>query len=391
MRFAERYIESAVAIIQTYDASIPFHHFIKQHFAANKKFGSKDRRSISHACYCYYRLGQLLNNIPVAEKIKAGIFLCTSEPDNWSSAFDEEWLRNWKSVDEKIQFIKSKYSFNEQEIFAWQNELSDALDKPAFTLSHLTQPDLYLRIRPGKERKVIEQLTKAGINLQQNNNCIALPNATRIENIVELNKDVVVQDLSSQSIAEFLPTINGKLSTVKVWDCCAASGGKSILAYDVFKNIELSVSDIRPSIIKNLKKRFAEAGIKEYKSFVADMASENPGLEFLNPGFGLIICDAPCSGSGTWGRTPEQLTFFKTEKISYYSQLQKKIAANAIPYLDKNGYFLYITCSVFKEENEEVVEFIKSNFHLEILKMELLQGYAAKADTMFAALLGKAE
>jgi 16S rRNA (cytosine967-C5)-methyltransferase len=50
---------------------------------------------------------------------------------------------------------------------------------------------------------------------------------------------------------------------------------------------------------------------------------------------------------------------------------------------------LYITCSVFKKENEEVVEFIQGNSELELIKMELLKGYDKKADTMFAALFKK--
>ena len=55
--------------------------------------------------------------------------------------------------------------------------------------------------------------------------------------------------------------------------------------------------------------------------------------------------------------------------------------------LNNNGYFLYITCSVFKKENEAIVDFIKQQFHLELIKMELLKGYDKKADTMFAALI----
>ena len=57
--------------------------------------------------------------------------------------------------------------------------------------------------------------------------------------------------------------------------------------------------------------------------------------------------------------------------------------------LEPEGYLLYITCSVFKKENEEVVEFIKEKFNLHIIKMELLKGYDKKADTMFAALMKK--
>jgi 16S rRNA (cytosine967-C5)-methyltransferase len=57
--------------------------------------------------------------------------------------------------------------------------------------------------------------------------------------------------------------------------------------------------------------------------------------------------------------------------------------------LKPGGSLLYITCSVFKKENEEMVEYINEKFHLQLVKMELLRGYELKADTMFAALLKK--
>ena len=77
------------------------------------------------------------------------------------------------------------------------------------------------------------------------------------------------------------------------------------------------------------------------------------------------------------------------EKIETYSVLQKKIVSNVIPQIRPGGMFIYITCSVFKKENEENVYFIKENFHLELKQMEILKGYDQKADSMFVAVLQK--
>jgi 16S rRNA (cytosine967-C5)-methyltransferase len=52
----------------------------------------------------------------------------------------------------------------------------------------------------------------------------------------------------------------------------------------------------------------------------------------------------------------------------------------------KNGCFLYITCSVFEKENEEVVSFIQNNLPLQLIAREYLKGYDEKADTLFVAL-----
>ncbi len=70
-----------------------------------------------------------------------------------------------------------------------------------------------------------------------------------------------------------------------------------------------------------------------------------------------------------------------------YAALQRKVAANAVRYLQKGSYFLYITCSVFEAENEAVVHYLKNKFKLEVMKTELLTGYDKHADTLFAALL----
>ena len=68
---------------------------------------------------------------------------------------------------------------------------------------------------------------------------------------------------------------------------------------------------------------------------------------------------------------------------------KKKIISNILPALKNNGYLLYITCSVFKQENEEVVEFIEQKLGLQKIKLQLIKGYSNRADTMFATLFKK--
>jgi 16S rRNA (cytosine967-C5)-methyltransferase len=212
-----------------------------------------------------------------------------------------------------------------------------------------------------------------------------------------------VQDYNSQRISEFLEVAGHSLrkesniagtrsSILKIYDCCAASGGKSILAYDYLRPIDLTVSDVRKSILVNLEKRFSVAGITNYSAFVKDLTVINPKPETQNPKpktFDLVICDAPCTGSGTWSRTPEQLYYFRKQRIGHYRDLQLSILSNVVNLLNQNGFLLYITCSVFREENENVIEYINQQEDVELVKMELLRGYDKRADTLFAALLQK--
>lgn len=388
MRF-QSYFNTAIKIINAYDGAIPLSHFLKKYFSENKKHGSTDRKFITQACYNYYRLGFALKNIPVEERLKISIFLCNENAGGWKDLYDSDWIEEWdEALEKRISFIQSQFSFSVDDIFPF-NDVSNDLEKVDFALSHLIQPNVFLRIRNHQQENIFNVLHQHQISFEQiNDDCIAVANATKVDDIFKIDKEVVIQDYSSQRIKQFLSIIKSEIpdekSEIKTWDCCAGSGGKSILAYDVLQNINLTVSDVRSSIIHNLKERFKKAGIKNYKSFIADIS--NAKFEIANLKFDLIICDAPCTGSGTWSRTPEQLFFFEPEKINYYQSLQKNIVAHAIKHLNRQSYFLYITCSVFKNENEDIVEFIQQHFQFTLIKSELLKGYDKKADTMFAAL-----
>ena len=387
MRF-QYYFNTAILLLRQYDGAVPLVHFLKLYFSQHKKHGSKDRKLITHLCYTYFRLGHAIKEHGIEDRLKVALFVCSESAGEWQVLFDKEWIANWDSeLQKRIAFIQSIYSsFSVSTIFPWMDELSEGIDPDQFIISHFIQPDLFLRIRPGKEKIVLQKLSAEQIPIKQiTETCLALPNASKIDTVLEMDKEVVVQDYSSQRIGEFISSVVSRESSVSVWDCCAASGGKSLLAFDVLGNIDLTVSDIRPSILQNLKQRFERAGIKKYQSQIINLSNS----KLQTPNFKFILCDAPCSGSGTWSRTPEQLYFFTVDKIAEYAALQKKIVGNTIPNLADGGHFLYITCSVFRKENEDIVAMIENEYPLQLVKSELSKGYSLKADSMFAALFVK--
>src|SRR4030095_7032758 len=336
-----------------------------------------------------FRMGKTVMNTSPEEKILTALFLCSDKPNEILAAFMPEWNDKFDlPINEKVLIVNS--SILVQKVFPWKDELSEGIDHEKFCESFLIQPDLFLRLRPEKEKMVKQKLQQAGMQFTiLSGSCLALPNASKVDDVIELDTEAVIQDYSSQQTGSFISSAIASLQHKKpsVWDCCAASGGKSIMMYDINPDIALSVSDVREGILINLKKRFGKAGIKKYKSFVADISGKNFKPQTTN--FKLIVADVPCTGSGTWSRTPEQLYFFDERKIETYSVLQKKIVSNAIPQLQTGGIFIYITCSVFKKENEGNVDFIKENFHLELTQMEVLKGYDKKADSMFVAVFKK--
>lgn len=377
------YLNSAEKIISAYDAQVPFASYIKNYFSKNKKYGSGDRKSIASICYSYFRTGHLLNKNCSHDNLLMAVFLCTDKPNKIIDELKPQWSNQMPlSIEDKLQLITPSQKI--EAAFPWINQLDKNCNTKKFCTSFFQQPALFIRVRPGQKNSVIHKLNQAGIPyLQKENDCVQLATGLNIETVIALDKEAVVQDYNSQKVLDYLRSPHQLSETeINVWDCCAASGGKSILAHDILQGkCALTMSDIRPGIIDNLKKRLAKAGVK-HSSFITDLTQPVK----LHKQFDIIICDAPCTGSGTWSRTPEQLYFFNPEAINEFSNLQKKIVTNVLPHIKAGGLFFYITCSVFKKENQDVTAYIQQKFNLVKLTEINLYGYDQMADSMFVSV-----
>jgi 16S rRNA (cytosine967-C5)-methyltransferase len=321
----------ASKLLEAYDGQEPLANYLKKYFAANKKHGSRDRKSISAFCYASFR---------------------------------EHFKR----------FPLEKY-------------ISKQIDIPTFIASHKVQPLLFIRIRPWQKEKVIQKLHAAQIQFkQESENCLSFANSTSLQNILELNKEAVIQDRNSQALSSLLKLVPTSIDNViNVWDACAASGGKSILMYDFMDNIKIHVTDVRDSILHNCEKRLQEAGIRPASVQVVDLTFPFD----IKKQFDFVFADVPCSGSGTWGRTPEQLNYFKEPQLDKYIKLQAQIVQNLIPAIKVNGHLLFVTCSVYEKENEQNVAAIIATGKFKLVNEQYFEGYKQQADTLFGALLQK--
>jgi 16S rRNA (cytosine967-C5)-methyltransferase len=388
--YFHRYVSYAASLLSNYNGETPFHLYLKQYFSANKKHGSGDRRIITSLCYDRFRLGLAVSaSLDTNEQILLSYFLIETKPSSLLAQLKPEWNEKIElPVAVKLQIVKNLV--DQEKIFPFSNELSDQIDQQKFSCSFLNQPKLFIRIRPGFQHSVTNKLSVAEIPFEKISElCLAFSNKEKVNAILDIDREAVIQDYNSQRTGDFLIKYFPKETPgISVWDCCAASGGKSILAFDLLKNIKLTVTDTRKNILENLKLRFLKAGIKNYESFVANLSApfDLPLPEFSPD---LIIADVPCSGSGTWGRTPEQLSYFSKKSISKYASVQQNIVQNAAAKLKAGGYFLYITCSVFKLENEENIDFIQKQLQLKLVENKYLKGYEMQADTLFAALFIK--
>lgn len=156
---------------------------------------------------------------------------------------------------------------------------------------------------------------------------------------------VELQDVASQAIVDLLPLAPGQT----VLDYCAGGGGKA-LAIAARTGGQVLASDVDAGRMRDLPLRAERAG--------ADIVP----LPAPTGQHDLVLCDAPCSGSGAWRRSPEAKWALIPDRLQALVALQRDILTKAQRHVRAGGTLAYATCSVLDEENSEQVDgFIRAN------------------------------
>lgn len=386
------YINTAQNILSSYKFEQPFYVFLKSFFKRNKKYGSRDRKVISNLCFSFFRIGDAANSLDFHDQVIVGYFLTHDYDNGLLSVLKSDWVdaANSSLVD-KIELVKVSFpDFNEKKLFPGIELISNGIDEKSMEFHHFHQPDFFIRVRPGKRKLIEKRLIENNISFKSIGDvAIKVAAGVDLNGLIEIDKDAVVQDLSSQGTIDYFPFFNE--SQISIWDACAGSGGKSIMSADIYRNCRLYVSDIREDILDELARRFTSAGISPISLFCTDLqqslSKQVVDAHLPDGGVDLIIADVPCTGSGTWGRSPEWLKGFDLSLIDAYQSRQKNILTQLPIHLKPNGYLLYITCSVFRQENEEVTDSFKTLSGLKLIKQGVV--HQQGGDYLFAALFRK--
>lgn len=379
----------SLEVIRDYDFSVPLHRWLVTYFRENKKLGSRDRRGIRELVYSYFRIGKCLAEESEIFRMQTALFLTQFV----HSGFIKELLsdsiyasEDYLALEQRIDFVvKNVPSFDVGCLFPFESTLSAGVDRNLLQVSQLQQPLVWIRIRP-------EFISQVSAELELNDvvpaifyapGILGLPQALNLDQLKTFAKGYFeIQDLSSQLTVDLYQPKPGE----SWWDCCAASGGKSLLLLDRQPDIRLTVSDIRRTSLQNLTERFKRNGYRTSNMFVADLSRADVA-EIENRKFDGILVDAPCSGSGTWSRTPEMAVAFNESQLPILHQVQRTILGTASKFVRPGGKLIYMTCSVFAAENEEVIHSLLQEGDFELDEVKLFQGSEKRADTLFAARL----
>ncbi len=142
----------------------------------------------------------------------------------------------------------------------------------------------------------------------------------------------------------------------RVWDCCAAPGGKTLVLAARLPEAEVLATDVsakRMGLMQGRLRRVAAAA--RVTTAVADAVGMATVGKTAGE-FDLILCDVPCSGTGTLGRNPEIRLRLEESELARQAARQREILTAALERLAPGGRLVYSTCSLEPEECERVVE-----------------------------------
>lgn len=387
-------IRRVESLVQEYTFDEPLARYLKSYFALHRNMGARDRRETREWVFNYFRMGRSLPERDFITRLGVAGFLCSDhEYPSLTYLLSKFPVLKTENItlplEDKINCVISHYpDFNVADIFPFSEELSEAVDKNCYYRSFLKQPFVWIRVRKKFIEDVKTELREKQLEFIQDASqplAFAFGNSASLNTLNSFEKGwFEIQDLNSQKTGWFFHPKEGE----KWWDACAASGGKSLLLKDLEPGVDLLATDNRDSILTNLKLRMLKAGIGGFKVENLDLlhtsGSDSRKL------FDGIIADVPCSGSGTWARTPENLSGFRQEVIlKHFVPLQRKIVTNLTFSLKNSGILVFITCSIFEKENEGNIHFFEKNLGLQCISSSYLQGAESGADTLYVARLKK--
>lgn len=193
------------------------------------------------------------------------------------------------------------------------------------------------------------------------------------------SKEWYIQNSTPVFLMEELSEVSESPTTIL--DLCASPGGKLLLAHDLFPSASLVANDVSEAKMAKVKENLDKYNVRA--EYTIGKAEEFPS----GKKYDLVIADVPCSNSGVFHKRAEARWRFEKENLLPLVQLQKEILSKAYELLSPGGQIWYLTCSIVKEENEDLVATFARDKHLEIVKMCKVLPNLQGSDGGFGAVL----
>lgn len=378
-------------------ASTPADQQVTAYFRARRYAGSKDRRWVSEFVYrCLRRKGELdwfaetlaldagsrtagLLSLILFDKIDVGDiandYFGGSHGLADLSAGEEQALAAASSLDTALIPPHAAANFPE-----WIADLllaQYAEDAGPLMAAYQQRAPVTLRVNSLKTDREEAQRLLAADDIDVTPTTIS-PDGL----ILNSRRNISRHQLLDQGLAEMqdeAAQISARLADVQpgmqVVDYCAGGGGKSLaLAALMQSQGKIQAFDINARRMRDIKSRSRRATTDIIEPLV--ISGNDSDIELLEPLIAQIprvFVDAPCSGSGTWRRQPDQKWNLTAERLDELTALQQDILSRASMLVAPGGRLIYATCSIFNAENEIQVEaFLKQHPDYKIVPVSKL-------------------
>jgi len=309
---------------------------------------------------------RFLNKIPDYAAVDEAVELARNHSGGKSAGFVNAVLRNFLRGKDRVIGLAPKaesvaglavtYSHPEWLVKRWIDEFGAEAAKTLMRANN-ERATLVLRVNYLKctKEKLLDRFLEAGIKAEatqwspQGISVLSGPAVDKLPGFAE--GYFQIQGEASQLVTYLVSPLSGE----RILDACAAPGGKSTHVGEFMKDEgELVAIDISARGIAKIRENAARLGLKSLRVLSADASAELAD-KFRKP-YDRVLVDAPCSGLGTLRGHPEIKWHRDENDIRRLSRLQSKILSRVAGYLKPGGVLVYATCTLSREENEEIVE-----------------------------------
>lgn len=286
---------------------------------------------------------------------------------------------------ESVKWLSVKYSIPEWLIKKWQKQYDKAQLEEMFQ-AFLEKSATSIRVNTEKTTKeaLVKELEAENITVMDNEE---VPNALYIDGYDFLSGITAfqegkfyVQDLSSMLVSLWAQPKEG----AQVIDVCAAPGGKSIHMAELLHGTGMvEARDLTEYKVSLIEENIERCGLKNIRAKQADARIlEKDSMKTAD----IVIADLPCSGLGVIGKKPDIKYKMSEEKCAQLAALQREILHTVQNYVKSGGVFMYSTCTINPQENEENVQwFLKEHADFELERQQQILPKKGKNDGFFLA------
>ena len=261
--------------------------------------------------------------------------------------------------------LRLKYSYPEWWVEKLKNKY--AQDYEAILKIGNTRAPIFLRVNVKKitHTDYINQLEKNNIKYELilDKNYIQINESINVQNLPGFVEGLIyIQDPAAQLAINFLDLKND----LKILDLCAAPGGKATHILERF-NVLLDCYDINEERLSLIRDNLNRLGLQA--NILSQLKTSHQ--------YDRILIDAPCSGSGVVRRNVDIKIMRREEDIKKFQNQQMQLLEQGWSHLKKNGKLLYITCSIFNDENEDVIRlFLKKHTDVTLEKIHIPKDFS---------------